>query len=92
MSTTFHPSSEIYLTTVVHCTAGWQSTAVLNSTGKNTRIQETINILTCVDSSTNNLKKKKLCKNSKTLPREHLIGCQGVKMLLLKDPLKVFSS
>ena len=29
-------------------------------------------------------------KNSKTLPREHLIGCQGVKMFLLKDPFKVF--
>ena len=25
-------------------------------------------------------------KNCKTLPREHLIVCQGVKMFLLKDP------
>ena len=24
------------------------------------------------------------------LPREHIIGWQGVKMFLLKDPLKVF--
>ena len=24
------------------------------------------------------------------LPREHLVGCQGVKMFLLKDPFKVF--
>ena len=31
-------------------------------------------------------------KNCKTLPREHFIGCQGVKMFLLKDPFKVFSS
>ena len=29
-------------------------------------------------------------ENRKTLPREHLIGCQGVKMFLLKDPFKVF--
>ena len=27
-------------------------------------------------------------KNRKTLPREHLTGCQGVKMFLLKDPFK----
>ena len=27
-------------------------------------------------------------KNCKTVPREHLIGCQGVNMFLLKDPLK----
>ena len=31
-------------------------------------------------------------ENRKTLPREHLIGCQGVKMFLLKDPFKFFSS
>ena len=29
-------------------------------------------------------------ENRKTLPREHLIGCQGVKMFLLKDYFKVF--
>ena len=28
-------------------------------------------------------------KNRKALPREHLICCQGVKMLLLKTPFKV---
>ena len=27
----------------------------------------------------------KHCENRKTLPREHLIGCQGVKLFLLKD-------
>ena len=26
----------------------------------------------------------------KTLPRVHLIGCQGVKLFLLEDPFKVF--
>ena len=30
----------------------------------------------------------KHCKNRKTLPREHLIGCQGVEMFLLKAPFK----
>ena len=30
-------------------------------------------------------------ENRKTLPREHLISCQGVKMFLLKDPFKVLS-
>ena len=35
---------------------------------------------------------KKHCKNRKRLPREHHIGCQGVRMFLLKDPFKfVFS-
>ena len=35
----------------------------------------------------------KHCKNCKTLPREHHIGCQVVIMFLLKDPFKfVFSS
>ena len=34
------------------------------------------------------LHKKKHSKNFKTLRREHLIGCLGVKMFLLKDPLK----
>ena len=29
--------------------------------------------------------KKKHCKNCKKLPREHFIGCQGVKLFLLKD-------
>ena len=29
-------------------------------------------------------------ENPKTLPREHLIGCQEFKMFLLKDPFKVF--
>ena len=29
-------------------------------------------------------------KNLKTLPREHIIGFQGVKMFLLKDPFKGF--
>ena len=29
-------------------------------------------------------------ENHKMLPREHLIGCPGVKMFLLKDPFKVF--
>ena len=33
----------------------------------------------------------KLRENCKTLPREHLIGCQGVKMFLLKDPFNVLS-
>ena len=33
---------------------------------------------------------KKHCKNCEKLPREHLIGCQGVTMFLLKDPFKVF--
>ena len=28
-------------------------------------------------------------ENRKTLPREHLIGSQGVKMFLQKDPFKV---
>ena len=28
------------------------------------------------------------CKNHKKLHREHIIGCQGVKMFLLKDPFK----
>ena len=32
----------------------------------------------------------KHCKNRKTLPREHIIGFQSVKMFLLKDPFKVF--
>ena len=31
----------------------------------------------------------KHCENRKKLPREHLIGCQGVKMFLLKDHFKV---
>ena len=31
-------------------------------------------------------------KNRKTLPRELLIGCQGVKMFLLKDAYKKFFS
>ena len=35
---------------------------------------------------------KKHCENCKTLPREHLIGREGVKMFLLKDPFKVFFS
>ena len=35
---------------------------------------------------------EKHCENRKTLPREHLIGCQGVQMLLLKATFKVFSS
>ena len=35
---------------------------------------------------------QKAFKNHKTLPREHLIGCQGVKMFLLKNPFKIFSS
>ena len=29
-------------------------------------------------------------ENRKTLPKEHLISCQGVKMFLLKDHFKVF--
>ena len=29
-------------------------------------------------------------KNRKTLPREHLIGCQGLKIFLLKDAFEVF--
>ena len=29
---------------------------------------------------------RKHSENRKTLPREHLIGCQGVKIFLLKDP------
>ena len=33
----------------------------------------------------------KHCENRKTLPREHHISCQGVKMFLLKDPFKFFS-
>ena len=33
---------------------------------------------------------KKHRKNRKTLPREQLFGCQGVKMFLLKDPFKKF--
>ena len=33
---------------------------------------------------------KKHCKNRKRLPREHHIGCQGVRMFLLKDPFKFF--
>ena len=32
----------------------------------------------------------KHCENHKTLPREHLIGYQGVKTYLLKDHFKVF--
>ena len=32
--------------------------------------------------------KGKHCMNHKTLPREHFICCQGVKMFLLKDTLK----
>ena len=32
----------------------------------------------------------KHCENCKKLPREHLIGCQGVKMFLLKRHFKVF--
>ena len=31
---------------------------------------------------------QKHCENCKTLPREHLIGCHGVKMFLIKDPFK----
>ena len=31
-------------------------------------------------------------ENRKTLPREHLLGCQGVKMFLLKDPFFFKSS
>ena len=31
---------------------------------------------------------KKHCENRKTLPREHLIGCEGVKIFLLRDPFK----
>ena len=31
-------------------------------------------------------------ENRKTLPREHLFGCQGVKMFLIKNPLKKNSS
>ena len=27
-------------------------------------------------------------ENREKLPREHLIGCQGVKILLVKDPFK----
>ena len=34
--------------------------------------------------------KQKALRESKTLPREHLIGCQGVKMFLLDDPFKLF--
>ena len=33
--------------------------------------------------------KKKYCKNRKTLRREHLIGCQGVQMFLIKYPFNV---
>jgi hypothetical protein len=33
-------------------------------------------------------KNQKHRENRKTLPREHLIGCQGVKMFLLKEYLK----
>ena len=33
---------------------------------------------------------KKHCENLKTLPREHLIGCQDVKIFLLKDTFKLF--
>ena len=36
--------------------------------------------------------KKKHRENRKTLPREHFIGCQCVKMFLLKDPLNSLSS
>ena len=32
----------------------------------------------------------KHCENRKTMPREHRIGCQGLKMFLLKDPLNLF--
>ena len=35
-----------------------------------------------------NEKRKKHCQNCKTLPREQLIGCQGVNMFLLKDQFK----
>ena len=31
----------------------------------------------------------KHCKNCQTLPRDHRIGCQGVKVFLLKDPYKL---
>ena len=31
-------------------------------------------------------------QESKMLPREHLIGFQGFKIFLLKDPFKVFAS
>ena len=34
---------------------------------------------------------QKISENRKTLPREHLIGCQGVKMFLLQDPFWVLS-
>ena len=30
-------------------------------------------------------RRRKHCENRNMLPREHLIGCQGVKMFLLKD-------
>ena len=29
---------------------------------------------------------KKQSENPKTMPRQHLIGCQCVKMFILKDP------
>ena len=34
---------------------------------------------------------KKQRENRKTMPREHLISCHGVKMFLLKDTFKGFS-
>ena len=40
----------------------------------------------CADSNTDT----KHCENREKLPRQHLIGCQVVKMFLLKDPLKFF--
>ena len=33
---------------------------------------------------------KKHCENREKLLREHVIGCQGVKMFLVKDHFKVF--
>ena len=39
-----------------------------------------------------NLLRKKHRENCKMLPREHRIGCQGVKMFLLKDPYKICGS
>ena len=32
----------------------------------------------------------KTSRELQTLPRENLIGCQGVKMFLLKDPFNIF--